>query len=141
MDIYWNILKEIHQDLFESTYENILQYFDYYAFKRAVCTGSSQEIIFNPICNVIPTIALFTGINTQDYAYLCDNLSEKLKENFSQNLFFINEKNSNNIKTLVNSIFSQWESTVESEERLVKRNTFTFRYLFDLIKSENQVRH
>ncbi|RNA01837.1 origin recognition complex subunit 3, partial [Brachionus plicatilis] len=129
--------QEIHHDLFESTYDNIVQYFDYYAFKRAVCTSSSEDIIFNPVCNVIPTIALFTGINTQDYAYLCQNLRIKLEENFTQNIFFINEKNSANIKTLVNSIFSQWESIVDLEEKLVTRNLFTFRYLFDSIKTEN----
>lgn len=91
------------------------------------------------MCNVIPTIALFTGINTQDYAYLCQNIRVKLEENFTQNIFFINEKNSANIKTLVNSIFSQWEAIVDSDEKLITRNLFTFRYLFELIKTENNV--
>lgn len=88
---------------------------------------------------MIPTIALFTGINTQDYAYLCENLRARLEENFTQYIFFINEKNSANIKTLVNSIFSQWEAIGEPEERAIKRNLFTFRYFFECIKTENNV--
>ena len=59
---------------------------------------------------MIPTIALHTGINTQDYSSLCDNLTDRLKNESTNNLFFINEKNSSNIKALVNSIFSQWEN-------------------------------
>lgn len=100
--------KEIHHDLFESIYFNIVEYFGYYAKKREVC--DLNQILFNPICNVIPTIALHTGINTQDYSSLCDNLTERLKTENTKNLFFINEKNSSNIKTLANSIFVQWEN-------------------------------
>jgi hypothetical protein len=67
-------------------------------------------VSFNPICNVVPTIALYTGINAQDYAYLVEKLSSELKDTWTRNLFVINEKNSGSIKTLANSIFAQWEA-------------------------------
>lgn len=73
-------------------------------------TSEDDKLIFNPICHVIPTIALFTGINFQDYASLCDSLGERLKEKFTQNIFWISEQNSQNIKSLSNSIFTQWNN-------------------------------
>ncbi len=113
--------QKIHQDLFESIYANTVEYFDYYLIKRKACNLSKsktshsnddeEKFLFNPICHVIPTIALFTGINFQDYASLCDNLSLKLQNEFSENLFLISEKNSQNIKSLANSLFSQLENS------------------------------
>ena len=136
--------QDIHQDLFDSIYDNTFQYFSFYYNKRVLCSSSvldglngTDKIRFNPICNVIPTIALYTGINSQDYSYLCDNLSESLKNTWTRNLFYVNEKNSNNIKSLANSIFAQWENVVEDKQSLIKRNLFTFKYLFDTIKMQN----
>jgi hypothetical protein len=109
--------QEIHKDLFSSIYDNTFQYFNFYYNKRVLCSSAnlnSERTVFNPICNVIPTIALYTGINSQDYAYLCDNLNKELKDTWSRNLFIINEKNSSNIKNLANSIFAQWESITVS---------------------------
>ena len=63
----------------------------------------------NPICLVIPTIALHIGINTQDYLHLVESLSDYLKTNLTENLFVISEKNSANLKSLVNAISVQWQ--------------------------------
>lgn len=64
-------------------------------------------------------MALYTGINVQDYSYLCDKLSGSLRDNFTEYLFFVNEKNAGNIKTLVNSIYMQWENLTD-EVYLIK---------------------
>lgn len=103
----------------------------------------SASLGLNPICNVIPTVALYTGINVQDYSYLCDKLSGSLRENFSEYLFFVNEKNAHNIKSLVNSIYTQWENLIEDEDerlKLPKRNMFTFRQFFQSIQALNKVK-
>jgi len=109
--------KTIHEDLFESVYKNIVEYYNYYSNKRSASKEASlklindnNELLFNPICHVIPTIALFTGINFQDYSSLCDRLGDRLKDQFTPNIFWISEQNSQNIKTLSNSLFSQWSS-------------------------------
>lgn len=109
-------VKEIHKDLFDSIYDNTFEYFNFYNNKRILCAsgvrgtqGQSGGMLLNPICNVIPTIALYTGINSQDYAYLCDKLSDELQKTWTNNLFYINEKNASNIKTLVNSLYAQWD--------------------------------
>jgi len=122
--------------LFNSIYENTIEYFDYYLQRRIACNqGNIQlkvddedKLIFNPICHVIPTIALFTGINFQDYASLCENLTNKLEDDFSQNIFFISEKNSNNLKSLTNSIFSQWET--KNIVRFVKISQIVIKFFF-----------
>lgn len=86
-------------------------------------------------------MALNTGLNVQDYAYLCDKLSESLRTNFTEYLFFVNEKNASSIKTLVNAIYTQWDNLTDEDEkaRLPKRNVFTFRQFFDTLKAENNV--
>lgn len=78
---------------------------------------------------------MFTGINFQDYATLCDSLSDQLRERFSEYLFFISEKNSQNIKTLANSIFTQWDSN--SNIKSHKRSNFSFKNLFEEIKEKS----
>ena len=115
---FFLIWQQIHTDLFNSIYENTTEYFNYYLDKRLACSlgslklseNADEKLLFNPICHVIPTIALFTGINFQDYESFCVNLSEKLRRSFSPHVFYVSEKNSQNIKSLANSIFSQWEN-------------------------------
>lgn len=121
--------QEIHEDVFNSIYENTIEYFDYYLQRRIECDLGNQNLnnkenmfIFNPICHVIPTIALFTGINFQDYASLCENFTDKLETNFTKHMFFISEKNSQNMKSLVNSIFSQHESNMVDIKNSIKIN-------------------
>lgn len=46
-------------------------------------------------------------INLKDYASLCDSLGERLKDQFTRNIFWISEQNTQNIRTLSNSIFTQ----------------------------------
>ena len=115
--ILLNRKQSIHEDLFNSVYNNITEYFSYYSGKRHACqqansklTSEEDKLLFNPICHVIPTIALFTGINFQDYSSLCERLSDRLKTNFTAKIFWVSEQNSQNIKTLSNSIFSQWNN-------------------------------
>lgn len=139
-------MQEIHEDLFKSIYENTTEYFDYYLRRRIECnqgnialnTDDDDKLMFNPICHVIPTIALFTGINFQDYASLCCSLTDKLEEKFTENVFFISEKNSQNIKSLANSIFSQWENKYENVK--TKKSMFSFKTLFEEINESNRVR-
>lgn len=133
--------QKIHEDLFDSIHANTVEYFDYYLQRRIECNiGSSkldltedEHLMFNPICHVIPTIALFTGINFQDYASLCESLTDQLQTNFTRHVFSISEKNSQNIKSLANSIFTQWENNSESELAVKKNNMFSFKNLFDRI--------
>lgn len=139
-----NIKKEIHEDVFNSIYVNTTEYFNYYLQRRVECNLGNQYLndknnifIFNPISHVIPTIALFTGINFQDYASLCENFSDKLQRNFTKHMFLISEKNSQNMKTLVNSIVSQHESNMDFEV-ITKKSMFSFRNLFEEIKSSQE---
>lgn len=137
--------QKIHEDLFESIYESTNEYFEYYLKRRIECShGNSkmnvdeedEKLIFNPICHVIPTIALFTGINFQDYASLCERLTNKLETKFTKYVFYISEKNSQNIKSLTNSIYFQWEKHI-FEEQKTKKKMFSFRGLFEDINKTN----
>ena len=135
--------------MFNSIYENTLEYFDYYLQRRIACNEGNihlnldedDKLIFNPICHVIPTIALFTGINFQDYASLCENLTDKLEEDFSENVFFISEKNANNLKSLANSIFSQWETknivSIKKIVFLLLKNYF-YKFLIKFVLGNGQ---
>jgi hypothetical protein len=149
-------LKSIHDDLFKAIRANAEDYFKFYEQKREACAH-------NPLCAVIPTIALYTGINVQDYAHLCEKLGRALQETFGDYMFHVNEKNSANIRTLVSAIYSQWESmgdqvgfmcflhlparllisvnllAKEQKLRLPKRSAFTFRKFFEQIRLENNV--
>ncbi len=125
------MLKKIHHDLFESVFEDTNEYFNYYLDKRQACNlaavdsikNEADKFLFNPICHVIPTIALFTGINFQDYSCLCENLTEKLKTKLTKHIFVISEQNTPNIKSLTSSIFAQWENITNvnnSNDSLIK---------------------
>lgn len=138
--------QKIHEDLFESIYGNTVEYFDYYRQRRIQCNRGTQnldldsdddekEFIFNPICHVIPSIALFTGINFQDYASLCESLTDRLEAKFTEHVFYISEKNSQNIKSLANSIFSQWANKNESGKKIKRNEMFSFKHLFEDINN------
>jgi hypothetical protein len=147
---------KMHEYLLESIYENTNNFFEFYSDKRLKISRSNSTnnirneergIILNPICNVIPTIALFTGINGYDYNHLCESYIDLLKHNCTH-LFTIGENNSQNVKSILNSIYSQWEkdlvnelesttSNVDSFQMECKRNAFTFRHLCESILKKN----
>ena len=103
--------------MYKSICDSTIDYYNYYEKKRQSYTylNSSRNEFdsINPICHVIPTIALHTGINAHDYNHLSDSLVDHLKTNFTNFLFVLNEKNANNLKSLIGSICFQ------SEDKLV----------------------
>jgi hypothetical protein len=106
--------QKIQKDLLDSIFKTTFEYFDAYYQKRDkitqlnACNGIVKPL--NSIFNIIPTIALFTGINIQDYSNLCDKFCTSLKSKLTDYLFVVNENNSQNMKTLTYSLFAQFES-------------------------------
>ena len=107
-------MQKIQQDLLDSIFNNTFEYFDVYYQKRNkitklnALTGLVRPL--SSIFNIIPTIALFTGINIQDYSNLCEKYCLNLKSKLTDYLFVVNENNGQNMKILTYSLFSQLES-------------------------------
>lgn len=77
-----------------------------------IISGTQEKfgMKMNPIFNIIPTITLFTGISSQDYQSLYDNLVAQMKRQCTRNIFVLSEKNTVNMKSILNSIYAQWEA-------------------------------
>ena len=82
-----------------------------------ISAHATSHLHLNPLFKIIPTIALFTGINTQDFANLYENLLSVLKKQLTRHVFIMNEKNTQNMKSVLNSINSQWESDTVSKSK------------------------
>ena len=106
-------------------YNETKEYFNHYSLKRVgerlANVSLGDHALLNPVCRVIPTVALFTGINTQDYSNFTENLADKLRVSLTKHLFVVSEKNAQNIKSLTNSVMSQWE---KCSVRLKRKITF-----------------
>lgn len=155
-----SIKEKIHGDLFNSVAAKTVEYFQYYMNKRRALENfesanqtnnvkrkslapvasslTSSQLHLNPLFKIIPTIALFTGINTQDFANLYENLLTVLKKQLTRHVFVMNEKNTQNMKSVLNSINSQWESDTENEIKFAKKNILTVRRVFDTIIQQNR---
>jgi len=136
---------KIQEDSLDSLFESTLEYFDNYYIRRIIDQDERQhehagEDIepINSIFNIIPTVALFTGINIHDYSDLSVNLCERLSDKFTKFLFYINEKNCTSVKNLMYSLFTQLEEIKEAVGKAKKRNLITFRQFFDNILETEQ---
>ena len=147
--------------MFKSVCKQTIDYFSYYAHKRnhelekirsVVSSSSSSSSLssakmdLNPICMVIPTVALHIGINAHDYVHLCERVSDYLRQELTTDLFVINEKSAQSLKTLMGAIALQWEESVERNCVLkkkprpsFKRGAFNLKAMLEHIAHENEV--
>ncbi len=101
--------------MYKTICDSTIDYYNYYEKKRQSYTylnSVREHDSINPICHVIPTIALHTGINAHDYNHLSDSLVDHLRINFTKYVFVLNEKNATNLKSLIGSICFQVEDKI-----------------------------